>query len=124
MRIPEKMTELVACLSTGKGTWGHVSHLIKNEKWDRVFLITNEYGKQNFTADDRTELLEVNMDIGLKELKEQIREQLKPRIKGTEVAVNVISGAGKEHMALIAALLQIGVGIRLIAVTKNGIEEV
>ena len=37
---------------------------------------------------------------------------------------NFVSGMGKEHMALISALLKLGVGIRLMALTKNGIEEV
>jgi len=26
------MTELIACLSTGKGTWGHVNRLIEDGK--------------------------------------------------------------------------------------------
>jgi len=28
------MTTLIACLSTGKGTWGHVSKLIEDEKFE------------------------------------------------------------------------------------------
>jgi len=39
-----------------------------------------------------------------------------------EVAVSLASGNGKEHMALISALLSIPVGIRLVVYTKNGIE--
>lgn len=116
--------ELVACLSTGKGTWGHVSKLVQDGKWDSVFLITNDYGKENFTKDDKTELISVNMNMGINELREDIYNNLKERIKGTEVAVNFISGIGKEHMALVSALLKIGVGIRLIALTKNGVEEI
>ena len=41
-----------------------------------------------------------------------------------ETAVNLISGDGKEHMALLSALLKLGVGIRLIALTKEGVKEV
>ena len=40
-----------------------------------------------------------------------------------EVAVNIVSGNGKEHMAIISALLKLGVGIRLMAVTKDGVRE-
>ncbi|MEK6974296.1 MAG: hypothetical protein AABW41_03630 [Nanoarchaeota archaeon] len=116
--------ELVACLSTGKGTWGHVSKLIQDGKWDNIFLITNDYGKENFTKDDKTELIAVNMNIGINELRDDIYNNLKERIKGTEVAVNFISGIGKEHMALVSALLKLGVGIRLMALTKNGVEEI
>ncbi len=118
------MTELVACLSTGKGTWGHVSRLISDGKWDKVFLITNDYGKENFTKDDKTELIPVNINQGLRELRDEIQSKLKDNIKGSEVAVNFISGTGKEHMALMGALLKLGIGIRLTALTKEGVEEI
>ena len=117
------MTELVACLSTGKGTWGHVSRLMQDEKWDKVFLITNDYGKENFNKDDKTEFIVVNASQGMNELREEIYAKLKASIKGVEVAVNFVSGAGKEHMALMSALLKLGVGIRFIALTKEGVQE-
>ncbi len=117
------MTELVACLSTGKGTWGHVSRLIQEVKWDKVYLLTNEYGKENFTKDDKTEFIVINADQGLRELRDEIQTKLKGLIKGSEVAVNFISGIGKEHMALMAALLKLGVGMRFVALTKEGVQE-
>jgi hypothetical protein len=49
---------------------------------------------------------------------------LKDKIKGTEVALNLVSGTGKEHMAILAALLKLGVGIRLVALTKEGFKEI
>lgn len=116
--------DLIACLSTGKGTWGHVNRLITDGKWDKIILITNEYGKENFSKDEKTELIAVNMNQGLIELRDDIYNNLKGKIKDTEVAVNFISGAGREHMALISALLKLGIGIRLMALTKNGVEEV
>jgi hypothetical protein len=118
------MTELIACLSTGKGTWGHVNRLITDQNWKKVFLITNDYGKENFSKDDKTELISVNFNQGLRELRDEIYNNLKGKIKSTEIAVNLVSGTGKEHMALVSALLKLGVGIRLIAVTKDGIEEI
>ena len=118
------MTELVACLSTGKGTWGHVGRLIADGKWEKIILVTNDYGKENFNKDEKTEFVAVNMNQGMLELRDEIYNNLKEKVKGTEVAVNFVSGMGKEHMALISALLKLGVGIRLMALTKNGIEEV
>lgn len=117
------MTELIACLSTGKGTWGHVSRLIQEVKWDKVYLLTNEYGKENFSKDDKTEFIVVNPDQGLRELRDEMQTKLKGLIKGTEVAVNLISGTGKEHVALMAALLKLGVGVRFMALTKEGVQE-
>lgn len=118
------MPTLVACLSTGKGTWGHVSRIIEDQKWDKIILITNDYGKENFNKNEKTELISVNMNSGLKELRDEIQTQLKEKIKDTEVEVNFISGTGREHMALVSALLKLGIGIRLIALTKDGIEEI
>ena len=117
------MTELVACLSTGKGTWGHVSRLIQEKPWDKVILITNEYGKENFNKDEKTEFIVINPNRGISELRDEIQEKLKAAIKGTEVAVNFVSGVGKEHMALVSALLRLGVGIRFMALTKDGAQE-
>lgn len=117
------MTELVACLSSGKGTWGHVSHLIQKEKWDKIILITNEFGKENFNKDEKTELILIDFNRGLKDLRDDIYNQLKEKIKGTEVALNIVSGTGKEHMALLSALLKLGLGIRLVALTKDGMDE-
>ncbi len=116
------MTDLIAVLSTGKGTWGHVNRLITDEKWDNIFLITNEFGKENFNAEKKAEFIVVDSRRGLIELRDDMHDKLRGKLKN-EVAVNFVSGTGKEHMALIAALLKLGVGIRLIALTKDGIIE-
>jgi len=119
------MTTLIACLSTGKGTWGHVARLIADEDWEKVILITNEFGKENFKIEKKdVELIVVNSMKFLPELIEDIKKQLEGKIKGTEVALNMVSGSGKEHMALLSALLKLGLGIRLIALTKEGIKEI
>ncbi len=118
------MPILIACLSTGKGTWGHVSRLISESNWDKVYLITNEFGKENFTKDEKSEFIIIDSNKGLKELTEDIQASLKDKIKDTEVALNLISGTGKEHMAILSALLKLGLGIRLTALTKEGVEEI
>lgn len=117
------MTSLIACLSTGKGTWGHVSRLIEDGSWDKVFLITNEFGKENFQKIKNTELILIDPNKGIKDIQQEIMDQLKDKIEG-EVALNMVSGTGKEHMALLSALLKLGLGIRLMALTKDGIEEI
>jgi len=117
------MPTLIASLSTGKGTWGHVSRLIEDNQWDKIILITNEFGKENFKKNEKTEFVVVKVDGGLKELRDEILNTLKERVKDTEVAVNFVSGSGKEHMALMSALLKLGVGIRLVALTKEGMAE-
>jgi len=118
------MGTLIASLSTGKGTWGHVSRLIEDNEWDKVILITNEFGRENFKKNDKTELVAVKTDAGTRELRDEIYNVLKERVKDSEVGVNFVSGSGKEHMALMSALLKLGVGIRLVALTQDGMEEI
>ena len=118
------MTELIAFLSTGKGTWGHVGSLTSKEEFEKIFLLTNDFGKENFTANEKTELLVVNTNDDYEKLRDQIQSVLKDKVKGSEIAVNFISGSGKEHMALISALIKLGVGFRLVVSTKEGIKEI
>jgi len=118
------MTELVACLSTGKGTWGHVSRLISDGTWENVILVTNEFGKENFANGKNAVLVSIDSRKPILELVNDIKNALEGKLKGPEVAVNIVSGDGKEHMALISALLKLGLGIRFVAVTKEGIKEI
>ena len=118
------MVCLVACLSTGKGTWGHVSRLINDGQWEKVLLITNEFGKENFNNEKQAELIVIDSRKGIEEVRDEIKNALNGKIKDTEVAVNFISGEGKEHMALLAAILQLGLGMRFMALTKDGIKEI
>lgn len=119
------MTTLVACLSTGKGTWGHISQLISNADWEKIVLIT-PFGSEKFSAEKPVEFIEIDENKFLPELIEDIKKQLEKKLSfsDTEVAVNLISGSGKEHMAILSALLKLGLGIRLVALTKEGVKEV
>ena len=115
------MVELVALLSTGKGTWAQVSGVIKQGEWDKIILIGNDFAKKFSTDKDKiTEFIEVKSGR-LTELKEELSEKLKGKIKGTEVALSIASGDGKEHMAIISALLGLPVGVRFTALTKDGL---
>ena len=117
------MTDLVACLSSGEKSWGHVARLIKEQEWKKVYLITNDFGRKNFKAEKDVEFIVVDFQKPVFELIEDIRKGLKGKITDMEVALNLVSGTGKEHMAILSALLKLGVGIRLMAVTKDGIRE-
>jgi hypothetical protein len=116
--------DLVACLGTGKGTWIQVSQLIKNGNWGKVYLLTNEFGKENFTKDEKTSLVVVDDRKEMEEVRNDMINQLKPLIKSPEVAVNMVSGAGKEHMALITALLKMGLCIRFYSMKGSEVVEV
>ena len=112
------MAHLVACLSTGKGTWLEISALITAYNWDSVFLIANNFGKENFKPKSNTKLIIIEPEKSIAEIKNTIYQELKNKVSG-DVAINFSSGSGKEHMALMSAIMQLGIGIRLITFDKE-----
>jgi len=112
--------EFVALLSSGKGTWGQVAGLINKGDWDNIILIGSEFAEK-FTTDKKHIFLRVNTNKPIIELRDEIREKIKDKIKGTEVALSIASGDGKEHMALVSALISLPVGVRFVALTQDGI---
>ena len=118
------MTELIAVLSTGKGTWTEVVKIMNSVEWDHIFIITDEFGSQNFKKKDNTDFVVINPNQSIELVIDHIITQLKGKVDGTEVALNLASGSGKEHMAVLSALLRLGLGIRLITVSANGVKEI
>lgn len=111
--------ELVALLSTGEGTWAQVSGIIKQGDWEKIILIGSDFAKK-FQVEKEHTFVEIKSSR-LIDLKEELVSKLKGKINGTEVALSIASGDGKEHMALISALLSLPVGVRFTALTKEGI---
>ena len=67
----------------------------------------------------------IKLDDEFLDLKKEIISKIRERIgTGFEVSLSLASGNGKEHMALMSALLKLGIGIRFIALTKEGVEEI
>jgi hypothetical protein len=119
------MTDLVACVSSGgKGTWLHVSKLCEELDWNKIFIIGNTETKENFQCEKTFEFIMLDENKTIDELQDVIKNSLDGKINDTEIAVNLVSGSGKEHMALLSALLKLGLGIRLMALTKEGVKEI
>lgn len=115
------MTQLITLLSSGKGTWGSVAKLCS--QFEETILITNDFGKDKFTPNSNIQLIVCDLQAPLHVLQDTFLKELRPVVKGTEVALNMVSGSGNEHMALLSALLKLGVGIRLVVPGENTFEE-
>jgi hypothetical protein len=116
--------ELIVLLSSGKGTWGQVAGLVNRGTWDKVIFIVSDFFKdmaKKFDFLQKGEIVVVDFNKPIKEAIPLIKEKLKNKINGTEVALGIASGNGKEHMTLISSLLQIPVGIKFVALVKEGI---
>lgn len=112
--------ELIALLSTGKGSWAQVSGLMKHAEWENIILLGDDFAKQ-FKHEKKFEFIKIDLNKKLKDLREEFSGKLKGKIKGMEVALSIASGDGKEHMALVSALINLPVGVRFAALTKEGV---
>lgn len=107
---------LMAILGIGKGSWGHVARLITEEEWDKIVLIGNEWGQENFAPSKEADWIIMNNRAGFESIKTTIKEKLPEG----EIAVSLISGSGKEHTALLAALKEEGREFKLVTLTGEG----
>jgi len=115
------MSTLIACLGEGKGTRAHVARLIKTGQWNQVFLITKDKSEKGITPNNR--IISIDFNKKIPELAEEIKGKLKGKILDTEVILNLVSGSGKEHMAILSAILKLGLGIRLVSVCDGKIAD-
>ena len=76
---------------------------------------------EDYPAKGNTEIVNINSDKPITEMKDDIMSKIKGKLSGFECALSIASGNGKEHIALISALLSLPVGIRLAVYTKDGI---
>ncbi|MBN2127446.1 MAG: hypothetical protein JW703_03570 [Candidatus Diapherotrites archaeon] len=107
---------LVAVLGMGKGTWGHVARLIAEEEWDGIYLISNDWGKENFKPSKEANWILVNSRAGFEIIKKEIMEKLPEG----ELALSIVSGSGKEHIALLSAAKEKGSKYSLVILTGDG----
>ena len=112
--------ELIALLSSGKDTWAQVSGLMTHGEWDNIIVLGDDFAKQ-FIHQKKFEFIKIDLSKKIKELRDELVQKLRGKFNGTEVALSIASGDGKEHMALISALINLPVGIRFAALTKEGV---
>lgn len=113
--------ELVVFLNEDKESWNQGYNLIMKGDWEKIIVIGGLASKNFSIGGKNFEFVEASLGKKLIELKQELLQRLKGKIDGTEVALSIASGNGKEHMALISALLSLPTGIRFTAITREGI---
>jgi len=108
----------MAVLGQGKGTWGHVARIIGDQEFDKMILVSNEWGKENFKPSKECDWIIINNRAPFDALVDQIKEQLPEG----DIAVNLASGTGKEHMALIVAIMKSGKKLEIVTLTGDGLK--
>jgi len=111
--------ELICFLGVGEGSWGQVAGVINKGEWENIIIIGTDFAKK-FNVEKDFEFIEIKSS-GIVDLRDEIQKKLQGKIKGTEAALSIASGNGKEHMALISAILNLPAGVRFTALTKDGV---
>ena len=94
--------------------------MVSKGEWDNVIVVKNKSADE-FEIEN-AEVIKIDSDKPLIELKEELMNKLKTKLKEFDVALSIASGNGKEHMAIVSALLSVPVGVRLVVFTKEGIQ--
>ena len=114
--------EFVAFVGTDKENWGQIKALMNRVECEKIILVKNK-DSEEFPVEDKTKIIKVDCSKPITQLKEEILESLRKELSGDfEVYLSLASGNGKEHMAVISALLNLPVGIKLVVYTKEGIQ--
>lgn len=114
--------KLIAYLGKEKETYGQIAALINRLDCDQIILLKDK-STENLFSSPKLKVLELDSSKDLLAFKDEIQNVLRPHLKEDfEVALSLASGNGKEHMALISALITLPVGIKLTAFTKSGVE--
>ena len=114
--------DFVAFVGEDKENWGQITALMSRLECEKVILVKNK-NVVGFPDNEKTKSIEVDTSKSLSDVKNEILSKIKNEIGNEfDVSLSLASGSGKEHMALLAALLNVPVGVRLVIYTKSGIE--
>ncbi|MCC7569084.1 MAG: hypothetical protein KO463_05675 [Candidatus Methanofastidiosa archaeon] len=111
------MKTLIATLGVGKGTWGKVKRIC-SEEWDSVILLGNAWAKDTYKPANEWIVLEDEKDVC------QLVEDIKPSLDRDlgEIYINLLSGSGREHNAVVAALLSLNKKFTMVCVCDDGVQ--
>ncbi len=114
--------EFVACVGTDEHNWGQITALLNRLEYETAVLVVDAMAS-GYPTNDKCTIVKVDMGQPLLLLQKEIQDKLKKTIGGEfEVALSLASGTGKEHMAVLSALLNLPVGVKLVVYTKEGIQ--
>jgi hypothetical protein len=126
------MAHLIACLGSNdkKNEFETVNKIIESKLFDKVYIITSDFGKQNYVLphiDSSIKLHFVTLDFTkpTEDLVPELYVILKKhfmndKLQELDMAVNITSGSGKEHSIVISTIMKLGYGIRLVDLDKDG----
>ncbi len=115
------MVSLVALMSSDTKNWKEVADLIKCTKWDNVYLICNSLAFNSINLENvkKYQFNEQNPIMSIFGLTDTFKNE----IMDFEVCINLSSGTGIQHMALVSSILKSGLGLRFVHCENNQLKE-
>ncbi|MBU0958033.1 MAG: hypothetical protein KKF56_04465 [Nanoarchaeota archaeon] len=113
--------ELIIILSEKEENLPQLNSLIQNGDWDNIIILSAN--NKTIPTSKPNEVIQINTNQPVLQLRDEIKSKLQGKIKGLETAISIASGTGKEHMALISALLNLPVGVKFVVYTSKGVVE-
>lgn len=117
------MTDLIVCAGTGKGTWAEVYKLIEAESWGTIYIVTNSFGKEKFNAPENSKVIVLDEDKPITGNVVMLMKQFENIVSFNEIALNLTSGTGKQHMEILSSLFKLGANMRIV-IPHNGKAEI
>ena len=114
------MDTLIAFYDDNRAKQNHVKGVISKGGYKRVILLKPKDTIIQNNLPDHEEIL-FNKLIPTNEITELFEKSL--NVQDFEVHINIICGEGKEHTALLSALIKKGIGIRFVVLIEEGILE-
>jgi cobalamin biosynthesis Co2+ chelatase CbiK len=113
------MKTFLGILSTGKGTWGQVAHIIDNNEYENVYLISNEWAQDKFTCSKKVNWIIIDPRKGFSEIVDDIEKQMPKNLN--DIELNLHSGSGKEHSGILSILLKNKIKFKIVTINAEGI---
>jgi hypothetical protein len=117
-------------LDMGANTWTNLNKIIHSELFDKIYLVTNDFGIKNYVKPHvkphiSITLVQLDFNKASEDLVPELYVILKKhfmqdKVQDLDMAVNITSGTGKEHSVVISTLMKLGYGIRLVDLDKDG----
>ena len=118
------MTKLIVCLDDTKSCSIHAQKVITGAEWEEVIIVVDRSIEIHDELFLGSTVLKVDLRSPTEQVAEHIRSALENKVEDLEVALNIFSCSGKMHMAVISAILKLGLGFRLVALTPDGVKEI
>lgn len=118
------MGTLLTILGTGKGTWHEVHGILNLKAFDSVLVFIDAWAAQNYRNEHNVTLSPMPDNAESSALVDLFKERIKQHLSAQgsaefDIALNIASGTGKQHAALISAVLQLGYGVRFVSYENN-----